>query len=147
MVCLKEHLNRLHEERNGKKLVYTSMGRFDQQVTTKPHRDGGPDETLLMLGYEPTEVMSHVSLSDYSKCAFEMRLTPTEFLDQLNPMFVDGKNALARYTTLLDAFDHTAFQILVLNNSILPYRTNEKNWLGVLHTADILNPMPTKAVS
>jgi hypothetical protein len=141
MVSLKKHLNQLHEERHGKKLVYTSMGRFDQQVTTKPHRDGGPDESLLILGYEPTPVKSRVSLSDYTKCAFDMGITPTEFLDQLNPMFADGQDALAPYTTWLEAFDNTVFQILVLNNSVLPHDTNENNWLGVLHTAEIITPM------
>lgn len=141
MVSLKEHLNWLHNERQGKKLVYTSLGRFDQQVTTKPHRDGGPDESLLMLGYEPTSVESRVGLSDYSKCAFEKRMTPSEFLDQLNPMFADGQDALAPYTICLDAFDNTASQILVLNNSIMPYSTNEQNWLGILHTAEIITPM------
>lgn len=142
MVSLKRHLNPLHEERHSKKLVYASMGRFDQQVTTKPHRDGGPDESLLMLGYEPTPVKSRVSLSDYSRCAFDTGITPMEFLDQLNPMFVDGQTALIPYTTWLDALDHTAYQILALNNSVLPYSKNGKNWLGVLHTAEILNPMP-----
>lgn len=141
MVSLKQHLNRLHEERHGKKLVYASMGRFDQQATTKPHRDGGPDESLLMLGYEPTSVRSRVSLSDYSKCAFDMEMTPSEFLDQLNPMFVDGQKALAPYTTWLDGIDHTTFQILILNNSVLPHGNNAKNWQGVLHKAEILNPM------
>lgn len=55
-----------------------------------------------------------------------MGITSMAFLDQLNPMFGDGQDALAPYTTSLDAFNNSAFQILVLNNSVLAYSTNEK---------------------
>ena len=54
MLDLKHGLSRRHEDLCGGKLVYQSMGRFDQQETTKPHRDGGPEESLLLLGYEPS---------------------------------------------------------------------------------------------
>src|SRR5258708_27001262 len=33
----------------GKRFIYRSMGRFDQQVTTKFHLDGAPLESMLML--------------------------------------------------------------------------------------------------
>lgn len=51
MIDLKNEFNRLERRHRGRKLVYQSLVRFDQQVTTKPHRDGGPDESILMLGY------------------------------------------------------------------------------------------------
>lgn len=51
VVELKQQFDRLESQHRGRRLAYQSMGRFDQQVTTKPHRDGGPNESILMLGY------------------------------------------------------------------------------------------------
>ncbi len=138
MIELKHALARLDHEHRGRNLVYQSLGRFDQQVTTKPHRDGGPDESILMLGYEPTVVPSRVSMSDYSQCSFDMGLTPSEFIDRHNPMFRDGRERLVDYTTELIEFDHTCFQILVINNSLAP--VGDQRLQGVLHTAEIIAP-------
>lgn len=138
MVLLKDELARLDHRRRGRTLYYQSLGRFDQQVTTKPHRDGGPDESILMLGYEPTVVQSRISLLDYSKCAFDLGLTPAEFLDRHNPMFPDGLDRMASYTTTLTEFDDSSFQILVINNSVSPFGGSHLQ--GVLHTAEIVNP-------
>lgn len=143
MVELKHELARLDHEHRGRKLVYQSLGRFDQQVTTKPHRDGGPDESILMLGYEPTTIESRVSLSDYSKCAFDLGLMPAEFLDCHNPMFPDGQDRLVDYTTELTEFDHSSFQILIINNSRTP--SGDDRLLGVLHTAEIIDPDPDQS--
>src|SRR5262245_15051296 len=44
MVALKESLDGLYRERTGQRLAYLSMARFDQQVTTKFHLDGAPEE-------------------------------------------------------------------------------------------------------
>ena len=52
MIDLKNEFDRLEARHRGHELVYQSLTRFDQQVTTKPHRDGGPDESILMLGYD-----------------------------------------------------------------------------------------------
>ena len=123
----------------GRQLGYQSLTRFDQQVTTKPHRDGGPDESILMLGYEPSLIESRLEMSDYSKCAYDLSMTPTEFLDQFNPMFPDGQNRLAAYTTPIDDFDNTSFQIMLINNSMKQFGDG---LVGVLHTATIINPNP-----
>ena len=96
-----------------------------------------------MLGYEPTTVQSCISLLDYSKCAFDLGLTPAEFLDQHNPMFPDGQALLANYTTNLTAFDHTCFQIVIINNSSADVGGNRLQ--GILHTAGINNPDPNKS--
>lgn len=138
MVLLKDELARLDHRRRGRTLYYQSLGRFDQQVTTKPHRDGGRDESILMLGYEPTVVQSRISLLDYSKCAFDLGMTPAEFLDRHNPMFPDGLNRLSSYTTTLTEFDDSSFQILLINNSVCPFGGSHLQ--GVLHTAEIINP-------
>lgn len=138
MVQLKGEFAEKGRERCGRTLVYQSLGRFDQQVTTKPHRDGGPNESILMLGYEPTVVPGRVYMSDYSRCAFDMGLTPAEFLNRYNPMFPDGQERLTNYTTEVADFDHSSFQILIINNSIVPQGDNQLQ--GVLHTADIIEP-------
>src|SRR5262249_34488662 len=64
-------LAREYRRRHGGELLFHSVSRFDQQAQTRPHRDGGPDASLLILGYEPTEVVSRVSLMDYSRAAFD----------------------------------------------------------------------------
>lgn len=140
MVELKQEFDGLEQTNRSRKLVYQSLGRFDQQVTTKPHRGGGPDESILMLGYEPSAVRSRISMSDYSQCAHDMDLTPAEFLDRHNPMFADGEKRLATYTTAVTEFDNSCFQILLINNSQTPIGNDRL--LGVLHTAEIINPNP-----
>lgn len=142
MVELKQEFDRLEQTHRRRRLVYQSLGRFDQQVTTKPHRDGGPDESILMLGYEPTLVESRISMSDYSQCAHDMGLTPAEFLDRHNPMFADGEQRLANYTTAVAEFDNSSFQILIINNSQTPSGSDRLQ--GVLHTAEIINPNPNE---
>src|SRR5262245_49320987 len=42
------------------------FGRFDQQVSSKFHRDGAPLASLLVLGYEPTDVRSRFWIADAS---------------------------------------------------------------------------------
>ena len=139
MIDLKNEFDRLERRHRGRELVYQSLTRFDQQVTTKPHRDGGPDESILMLGYEPSLIESRVELSDYSKCAHDLEMTPAEFLDQFNPMFPDGQNRLTHYTKPIDDFDNSSFQILIINNSM---KQLGEGLVGVLHTATIINPNP-----
>ena len=78
-------------------------------------------------------------MSDYSKCANDLGMTPADFLDQFNPMFPDGQNRLAAYTTPIDDFDNTSFQIMLINNSMKQFGDG---LVGVLHTATIINPNP-----
>lgn len=139
MVDLKNEFSRLEGMHRGRGLVYQSLTRFDQQVTTKPHRDGGPDESILMLGYEPSLIESRLEMSDYSKCAHDLGMTPAEFLDRFNPMFSTGRDRLATYTTPIDQFDNRSFQIVIINNSMEPFGAG---LVGVLHTATIINPNP-----
>ena len=139
MIDLKNEFDRLERRYRGRELVYQSLTRFDQQVTTKPHRDGGPDESILMLGYEPSLIESRLEMSDYSKCAHDLGMTPAEFLDQFNPMFSDGQDRLAAYITPIDDFDNTSYQIMLINNSM---NQLGDGLVGVLHTAKIISPNP-----
>ncbi|OYW11360.1 MAG: hypothetical protein B7Z55_19420 [Planctomycetales bacterium 12-60-4] len=125
-------------------MCYQSLGRFDQQVSTKFHLDGGPAASYLMLGYEPSSVASTLALADYSRAAQDLGMQPREFLDRFNPMFPDGANRVAPYAVTLSWFDHRRPQIVVINNSsqswVIP-----QGQLGVLHCGKI--PVPDPSVS
>src|SRR5262249_9585520 len=93
-------------------LGFVSLSRFHQQVSTPPHLDAGPDESLLLLGYEPTEVASRVFLYDYTHCALDRGLTPRDFLDRFNPTFRGDQEALEGYRTEVSGLNPDHYQIL-----------------------------------
>ncbi|HEV3299909.1 MAG TPA: hypothetical protein VG055_09710 [Planctomycetaceae bacterium] len=140
MVGLKRSLQEIHRTRRTRDLAFRSLARFDQQSTTKLHRDGGPDECFLMLGYEPTEIRGELAMADYSLCAHDVGLTPADLLAQYNPMFGRGEELLRAYLTSVACFSNRCFQILLINNSAAPYSESEPAWQGVLHMARIQNP-------
>ena len=140
MVRLKAELDRIARQRLGKALVYLSAGRFDQRATTKFHLDGAPDESALMLGYEPSGVNSRLFLADYSRMAHDLGIEPKTVLERHNPMFAQGERALEPYAREVREFDPSRFMILLINNSRQSYRPRTANLLGVMHKAEILNP-------
>jgi hypothetical protein len=140
MIRLKEVLGVIFLRATGRYLVYKSMARFDQQVTTKFHLDGAPPESLLMLGYEPSAVESRLAMADYTRAAWDMGIEPVRFVAEHNPMFTGGARLLERYTTPLTAFDPTLAHILLVNNSCLPYDPAGHNLLGVMHQATVPHP-------
>ncbi len=140
MVDLKLELAAIHEAKLGRTLVFVSAARFDQQTTTRPHLDGGPEESLIMLGYEPSGVRSELEISDYSRCARDLGLTPEEFLERHNPMFRAGQELLAPYTIRIPCFSPVNYQIVLINNSSAPYSAHGAAWQGTLHTATIVDP-------
>lgn len=142
MVELKRRLGELHRARRGDGLCYRSMGRFNQQLTTKFHLDGAPEESLLMLGYEPTSVRSRISLADYSRAAHEQGLSPLGFLERYNPMFAKGEEMLTPYFTELPPSVFNQPFILLINNSFAPFKQGSDRMLGVLHKAAIAEAMP-----
>src|SRR6478736_2153469 len=133
MVDLKRAMATIHESKTGSTLVYLSAARFDQQETTKPHLDGGPDECFLMLGYEPSVVDAELEISDYAKCAFDLGLSPKEFLVRHNPMFQAGHELLRPYATRIPCFSRTEYQIICINNSSAPFSHRNAKWQGTLH--------------
>ncbi len=144
MVDVKLEMASIHASRTNESLVYLSVARFDQQESTKPHLDGGPDECFLMLGYEPSEITSELEITDYAKCAFDLGLTPKEFMARHNPMFKSGYELLRPYATRFPCFSPDDFQIVCINNSSAPYSSDGSTWQGTLHTATILAPDETK---
>lgn len=144
MVDLKGTMASIHESVTGNTLVYCSAARFDQQTTTKPHLDGGPDECFLMLGYEPSEVDAELEIFDYAKCAFDLGLSPQALMAKHNPMFEAGYERLRPYATRIPCFSKTDFQIICINNSSSEFSRDQPKWLGTLHTATILAPDETR---
>lgn len=143
MVELKRAMGILNEAHSGRALRYLSLGRFDQQTTTKPHLDGGPDECFLMLGYEPSDVESELEIFDYSRCAFDLGITPKQFMDRHNPMFQAGYDLLRPYSTRVPCFSPREFQIICINNSSARYSSGV-TWQGTLHTATVHDPDVSK---
>jgi len=145
MVQLKESLSQNHYQRTGKYLVYLSMLRFDQQVTTRFHLDGGPSESYLMLGYEPSDVQSELAIADYVRAAHHLGITTEQFLADYNPLSGAGAERLDGHISRLSDFDPTRAQILLVNNSRLPWDPRSGNPLGVMHQATISMPQPDKS--
>ncbi|WFM72814.1 hypothetical protein [Halomonas sp. CKK8] len=140
MVDLKRDMAAIHEAATGNMLAYLSAARFDQQESTRPHLDGGPDECFLMLGYEPCAIDSDIEIFDYAKCAFDHDLSPNEFMARYNPMFKPGHDILRPYATRVPCFSNTDYQILCINNSCAPYSESQPAWQGTLHAATITSP-------
>lgn len=139
MVSLKEALSDHFETTLGQRLEYYSMGRFDQKKTTRLHLDGGPTCSFLMLGYEPSSVVSQFQIADFSRCAHDRGLSPREFLETSNPMFIaEGRAALEPYTYEIPDWDDGTARIVVINNSSQENGTSFPG-LGVLHGAQILS--------
>jgi hypothetical protein len=144
MVDIKREMASIHASRTQETLVYLSAARFDQQESTKPHLDGGPDQCFLMLGYEPSEISSELEITDYTRCAHELGLSPREFMAKHNPMFKSGHELLRPYATRIPCFSTDDFQIVCINNSSAPYSADGITWQGTLHTATILTPDESK---
>ena len=140
MVELKERLSEIAVSRGREPFAYRSMARFDQQETTKFHLDGAPEQSLLMLGYEPSNVESRLFLADYSRAAFDLGITPQQFLSDFNPMFKKGEELLGRYVTELPQPTEGHSWILLINNSSLPFTVARTNPSGVMHKAIIVTP-------
>ena len=143
MVHLKLALAERFAAEYGRRLAFQSLGRFNQQHTTKPHRDNAPEESVLMLGYEPTPVRSLFFVADYTACAAELGLSPEELLAKHNPMYAAGQDLLTPYTTELIEVRGERPQIVLVNNSSKPAGANPPGLLGLLHHAVI--PQPDRA--
>lgn len=125
-----------YEDWYGHRLSWRSLNWFSQLSPTRPHRDGGPDASLLLLGYEPTLVKSRVFLLDHSRAAAAVGLSPREFLDRYNPTFGEGARLLGPFTTEVAGFNPSRAQVLLVNNSSLG-PDDLPGMLGVLHHAHV----------
>lgn len=140
MVEIKNAMSAFHRARTGRLLNYFWLGRFNQQTTTKFHRDNAPEESILLLGYEPTTVPGRLFIADYSKVAERIGWEPQELLEKRNPMFAEGETVLADDVAEVRDYRSTSFQIVAINNSNASLGSGRL--LGVLHKAEILKPDP-----
>ncbi|OWK47224.1 hypothetical protein FRUB_00923 [Fimbriiglobus ruber] len=122
------------------RFVPERLGRFDQQVTSKFHRDGAPAASLLVLGYEPTSVRSQLFVADAECAARDEGMTVAAFLSANNPMFPAGEHRLSRYITEV-VFPQDVPCVVLINNSLSTDDIPECP-LGVLHKAVIRSPDP-----
>jgi hypothetical protein len=142
MAALLEGFGDAAEAGGGERFVAERLGRFDQQVTTRFHRDGAPAASLLLLGYEPSPIRSRFFVADACRAAHDAGLEVEAFLSAHNPMFPTGEQRLAPYVTEIELPRDECF-ILAINNSLLPYIPGGQNPLGLLHKGTITNPDPT----
>jgi hypothetical protein len=140
MLTLKERMSDFCFRHTSRKLLFRSMARFDQQETTKFHLDGAPEQSMLMLGYEQSRVHSRLFLADYTRAAFDLGITPQQFLQDYNPMYRRGEELLAHYVTELPQPEPGHARILFINNSSVPFTKARTNPLGVMHKAVIVTP-------
>lgn len=128
-------------ERAGEpRFVPERLGRFDQQVTTKFHRDGAPPASLLVLGYEPSTVPSRFRVADVGRAAAAAGVGVNAFVAAWNPMFPAGEARLAPFVTEL-RWPADAPAVVLLNNSLFPDDAAAPP-LGVLHQGEIVAPDP-----
>lgn len=116
------------------------LGRFDQQVSSRFHRDGAPPASLLLLGYEASRVRGRVFVADAERAAAAAGLPLNEFLAAHNPMTPAGEARLWPVTTELALPVNEPF-VVVLNNSLMP--SGAGRVLGVLHKAEVPDPDPS----
>jgi hypothetical protein len=126
----------------GERFVPERLGRFDQQVSTKFHRDGAPDASLLILGYEASTIRSRFFVADPHPAALAAELSLEEYYKRFNPMFPKGELALRPWTTELMLPLGSSF-VIVLNNS-QHFTPTEQSTLGLLHQGVILHADPTQ---
>ena len=134
MIKIKEELSKKCQDEFEEALDFYWLGRFNQQNTTKYHRDNAPKDSYLMLGYEPTKVESKLSFADYHQLVVEKNIPIDKYYDLHNPIFKDGEELLKPYINLVENFDKTAYKIVLMNNSDL----TSKKTCGVLHKAEIV---------
>lgn len=142
IVTLAEEFSRLAVKAGEAPFAFERQGRFDQQVTTKFHRDGAPDASLLVLAYEPTSVPSRLFIADAAAAASESGVGVNAFLATHNPMFPAGEAYLRGFITEL-AWPVSRGAVVVINNSLFPDGTEAGHPIGVLHKGDVLQPDPT----
>lgn len=138
MVNIKNRLSALCKKNMNKELHYQSLGRFNHQYTSKPHRDTAPDHSFLMLGYEPTVVESTVYITDYSKF-IERENIPIDafFGEDKEANLVHNISQFEEYIKEIRPFNKNDYRIIIANNS----RSYKEKTFGVFHSAEIPKKM------
>lgn len=134
LIKLKKELSVQCEQKLNKKLLLKSLGRFNQQHSSKPHRDTSVDHSFLILGYEPTNVDSKIFVTDYTKYIEEHHLSLEEFFGKnKDANLVKDTSAFSSYINEIKSFTKKHYRILIVNNS----KSFEEKTYGVFHSAEI----------
>jgi len=134
MVKIKQDLSQKCQNEFNEKLDFYWLGRFNQQNTTKYHRDNAPEDSYLMLGYEPSKVDSKLSFADYHQLITKNNIPIDKYYELHNPIYKDGEELLKPYIKEVENFEKETYKIVLMNNSDL----NSKKTFGVLHKAVII---------
>lgn len=134
MIKIKNELNKLCKTNLNKELNYQSLGRFNHQHTSKPHRDTASDHSFLMLGYEPTAVDSTVYITDYSKYIEQENISIDSFFEEdKEANLVFNISPFKKYIKEIKPFNKSDYRIIIANNS----RSYQEKTFGVFHSAEI----------
>ena len=134
MFEIKKVLSEKCREEFDERLDFYWLGRFNQQNTTKYHRDNAPKDSYLMLGYEPTEIDSKLSFGDYNQLITKNKIPIDKYYELHNPIFKDGEELLKPFISQVKNFDNRTYKIVLMNNSDL----SSKKTYGILHKAEII---------
>lgn len=134
MVEIKQALSQKCQDVFNQELDFYWLGRFNQQNTTKYHRDNAPKDSFLMLGYEPTEIQSKLSFADYHQLITKENISIDKYYELYNPIFKNSEELLKPFITEVKDFDNRTYKIVLMNNSDL----NSNKTFGVMHKAEIV---------
>ena len=135
MVELKNGLSKICNIRINKRPNYQGLGRFNQQHSSRLHRDSAQEHTFLMLGYEPTKVQSKVFIADYTKYIENHNLSIAAFFGGVQDVnTIENDSLLDSYITELKPFPKNHYRLVILNNS----KSFKEKTFGVFHRGEIL---------
>lgn len=137
MIGLKNGLATFIQERYNKQLDYQWLGRFDQQVNTPYHLDNASEQSILMLGYEPSEIESELFLADYDSYYHSNAKGIEKEGALYEPIIQESDADILPFRVKLDPFDNKHFKLVVINNS---NSKSNREMLGLYHKATILEP-------
>lgn len=134
MVELKERLSRTCQLHQNKQLNYQWMSRTNHRNSSQFHIDTAPEQSILMLGYEPSTVESKVYLADYTRFLEENELSAQDyFRNSINGNFAPNDEELTPYVSELTPFPKDHYRIVVINNS----RSFGQKTYGVFHRGEV----------
>lgn len=136
MIDLKKELLKLSVSTFNKKLSYHWLVRFDQQVNTPFHVDNAANQSILMLGYEPSEIKSELHVADYHAYANKAHKTLEDYSNKFTPVFKDDEDLLQPFISKINLVNEDNYSIAIINNS--SPKSNIET-LGMYHKALIRN--------
>ena len=135
MIDLKKEFSKLSVSKFNKKLSYHWLVRFDQQVNTPFHVDNAAEQSILMLGYEPSDIKSELHLADYHAYANKAYKTPKDYFNKFTPVFKGDEDVLKPFLSKIKSVDNDHYSIVIINNSSPKSNTDT---LGLFHKALII---------